>query len=205
MIKLFYQTLVRLFTLTDSPSKNSANTKQLFWGGIVPLAAYALIENYYGLIWGLVAGLALGGFEIAYEYFKKQKVSRITLYSNALLFSMGIISLITNDGIWFKLQPALLELIITCVLWGALLYKVNPILWLVKQQGLTWPEELQKFSWYFSFRLGLFFLIHAVLAAYAAIYWSTEAWVILKGIGLTLSLIVYFVVELFIQFKLRKR
>jgi intracellular septation protein A len=44
-------------------------------------------------------------------------------------------------------------------------------------------------------RLGLFFLAHSALATWAAFYWSTRAWALLKGVGFTGSMIVYLVIE----------
>jgi intracellular septation protein len=51
-------------------------------------------------------------------------------------------------------------------------------------------------------RLGIFFFLHAILATWAAVHWSTRAWVLLKGIGFTGSLLIYFGIEVWL---LRKR
>jgi intracellular septation protein len=44
-------------------------------------------------------------------------------------------------------------------------------------------------------RIGVFFALHAALAAWAALCWSTTAWAALKGVGFTLSMLVYVVAE----------
>ena len=44
-------------------------------------------------------------------------------------------------------------------------------------------------------RIGIFFLLHAALATWAALHWSTQAWVFLKGFGFTGSMVVYMIVE----------
>jgi intracellular septation protein len=38
-------------------------------------------------------------------------------------------------------------------------------------------------------------LAHAVLATWAALHWSTEAWALLKGMGLTVSMLIYMIAE----------
>jgi intracellular septation protein len=54
-------------------------------------------------------------------------------------------------------------------------------------------------------RMALFFLFHAALATWAALYWSTTAWALLKGLGFTGSFILYMLVEvIFLRRKARR-
>ena len=68
---------------------------------------------------------------------------------------------------------------------------------MIEKQNPTAPEFLKQAMGGLTFRLGLFFLAHGVLAVFAALYWSTEAWALLKGVGLTVSMIVYMIIEVF--------
>jgi intracellular septation protein len=210
--------------------------------GVLPLLAFALIEEYFGIVWGLIAGMTFGVGEVVWEFFTQRKVEALTWGSNVLVLGLGGVSLLTQEGIWFKLQPALLEAAFSVALWGSVIWK-KPLLfsWMLKQsaqmhgQGGTglgggfgkgggaessflggesqhhWPEPFRKqmermkhLLYGFTLRLGFFFIIHAGLAVWAAFYGSTSAWLLLKGVGLTASLVVYMVVEmLFLRYRLR--
>jgi len=48
-------------------------------------------------------------------------------------------------------------------------------------------------------------LAHALLATYAAFFWSSESWALLKGLGLILSTILYMVLEsLYLRLKIKR-
>jgi intracellular septation protein len=163
--------------------------------GILPVVIFTIIEEYYGTYWGLVAGIIFGGGEIIWEYRKDKKVSGITLFGNGMLFFLGGISIFTNEGIWFKLQPAIMEVVFALFLWGSLLLK-KPIMDLMLQkQKLQVPEVIKVRMNAMTFRIGIFLFLHALLATWAALNWSTQAWAMLKGIGFTGSFIAYMFIE----------
>ncbi len=179
--------------------------KSLFLGGVLPVIVFALIEDYYGTLWGLVAGMVFGIGEICWEWHSQKRVDPITWGGNGMLILLGGISLITQEGLWFKLQPALIEVIIAFILWGSVILGKPFLFSLVQKQGglpsnlnVLRPglgKALQRAFTGLTLRLGLFFAFHASLAVWAALKWSTAHWAILKGVGLTASLIVYLVVE----------
>lgn len=168
----------------------------LFFGGLLPVILFTIIEENYGTKWGLIAGLIFGCGEILFEIIKYKKVSKITIAGNALLIILGIISLFTSEGIWFKLQPAVMELFFALFLWGSIALKKPFLEIMLKQQSTDIPEFLLNSLNGLTIRLGLFFFIHSLLATWAALYWSTAAWAWLKGLGLTISMIVYLILEM---------
>ena len=184
--------------------------------GVLPLLVFTLIEEYMGTLWGLIAGMSFGLGEILWEYYSYKKVEAMTWGGNVLLFVLGGVSLLTQEGVWFKLQPSILEGVFALLLWGSWAMK-KPLLFslMMKQNSQlrsgsplfsdSMRRQLEKVLYGMTLRLGLFFVIHAVLAAWAAFYWSTQAWLILKGVGLTASLVVYMVVEsLFLRYRMRQ-
>ncbi len=146
--------------------------------------------------------MLFGCGEILWEWRTRGKVDPLTWGGNGMLLLLGGISWITQDGIWFKLQPSLMEASMAVGLWVSVLMKKNLLLSLAEKQGGRlkpgWSEILLPAFRGLTLRMGVFFAVHAVGAAWAAFYWSTAAWVALKGIGLTVSLIVYLVVESFV-------
>ena len=171
----------------------------LFFGGLLPIIAYTIIEVKYGIMAGLIAGLVFGGGEVIFELVKYRKVSTMTWVGNGLLFVMGGISLFTQDGLWFKLQPAIFEFGFFIFLCGSFFVKKPFLKLMIEKQNPDAPQFLKDAMGGMTFRLGLFFLAHAVIATYAAYNWSTESWAILKGVGLTVSMIVYMLLEVVVM------
>ncbi len=170
----------------------------IFFGGILPLVAFAVIEDRYGTPAGIAAGIVFGLGEIIYEYTTRRKISTITWVSNLMILILGGLSLISAEGIWFKLQPALIEGFFVLFLWGSLIAKKNVMVVLAEKQGQRIPEFLHGKMKGFTFRLGFFFLFHTLLAIWSAFYWTTPQWALLKGVALPVTMIIYVVVEMII-------
>jgi intracellular septation protein len=170
----------------------------LFIAGLLPVIAFTIIEDHYGVIAGLIAGMVFGVGEIIWELYRHKQIQKITWIGNGMLLVLGGISLISSEGLWFKLQPAIMEGVFALICWGSLLLGKNVIVYLAEQQGQQLPALLKNKMSGITFRIGLFFAIHAVLATWAAISWSTANWALLKGVGLTVSFIIYMTLEGFI-------
>ncbi|MBO9667146.1 MAG: septation protein IspZ [Bdellovibrio sp.] len=178
-----------------SPKSQAA---ALFFAGLVPVIAFTLIEEYYGTVAGLIAGMVFGLGEICFELYKHKRVQKITWIGNGLLLVLGGVSLISSEGIWFKLQPALMEGAFAFALVVSWLIKKPLLVVLAEQQGQALPDFVKARMGGITFRCGIFFAIHTVLAVWAALHWSTTAWALLKGVGLTVSLILYMAIEMII-------
>lgn len=175
--------------------------QSLLLGGVLPLVVYTIIEEYFGVFWGLIAGMALGIGEIVFERVRQGKVETITWVGNGLILGLGLISLFTQEGFWFRMQPAILELGMAGLLIGSWATQRSFLLLMARKQGAiermppALQPEFESFVKGFTVRLGVFFLLHSLLATWAAFYWSTRAWVLLKGVGFTGSMIAYGAVE----------
>jgi intracellular septation protein len=159
--------------------------------------------------------MIFGVGEIAYEWIRLRKVDPFTWAGNGMLLILGGISLFTNQGIWFKLQPSIIEAAMAIVFCGSVVLKRPLMAGLLKKQlaaaaRASAPPGVQAPSgapapelapWLIpllggvTFRFGLFFGAHAALAACAALHWSTAAWAALKGIGFTGTFLLYGLVE----------
>lgn len=211
-MKRFYHRILdrQLILNSNEPQATSQPTPKsqalgLFFGGLLPVIAFTLIEEKYGIIAGLIAGMVFGFGEILFELIKYKKVSTITWIGNGLLIGLGALSLISTEGIWFKLQPAIFEFGFFIFLCGTWALKKPFMKLMIEKQNPTAPQFLKDAMSGMTLRLSFFFLLHSVIATYAAIYWSTEAWALLKGIGLIVSMILYMLIEIFwIRMRLRK-
>ena len=171
----------------------------LFFGGILPIAAFALIEEYYGVIAGLVAAMAFGGLEISYELWRYKKVSKMTLITNTLILVLGGLSLLSSEGIWFKLQPALFAFGFALFLIASSLFKKPFLLTLAKVQlgEMLNPRGVQFISG-LNWRLGIVFILQSLVGVWSALAWSTKNWALLKTIGMPVSLILYLGLEILV-------
>jgi len=192
-------------TSDSSKPESKKEIRALLLGGILPLVVYSVVEEVYGIIWGLVAGMVLGLLEVAIEKWRQGKVETITWIGNGLLLLLGGISLLTQEGIWFRMQPAIIELAMGGLLLGSVIADKPFLLMMARKQKTLerMPAAVvpffEKFLKGFTLRVSFFFLAHAGLAAWAAIYWSTRAWILLKGIGFTGSMICYGVIEILVM------
>ena len=181
--------------LTPPTPTPKAQALSLLFGGLLPVILFTVIEEKYGTVAGLIAGMIFGLGEIIYELVKYKKVSTITWIGNGMLLGLGAVSLFTNEGIWFKMQPAIFELLFFGILFFSWAMKKPFLKVMTEKQNPHLPEFVKEKLSGVTLRLSFFFLFHSILATYAAFYWSTEAWAILKGVGLTVSMIVYMVIE----------
>ncbi len=193
MIKYYARILVNL--LNSNPNPKSA-LLALFFGGLLPVIAFTIIEEKYGTLAGLVAGMIFGLGEILYELIKFKKVNTITWIANGMLLGLGTISLFSSEGYWFKLQPALLEFGFFIFLTSSWLLKKPFMKIMLEKQNPQAPDFLKNLMSGMTLRLGLFFLAHSILATYAAFKWTSESWALLKGLGLTISMVFYMVLEI---------
>lgn len=169
--------------------------RNLLLGGVLPIAAFAVVEQIYGTVGGVIAGLAFGGAEVAWELWKQGKVQGITLLSNGLILVLGLLSLWEEDGTFFKMQPAIFMLVMAGVfLVSSMLGKPFLVEAAKKQNPDLPPFVLDRFRGV-NVRVGIFFIALAALSVWSALYWSTAAWATLKGIGLPVLLGVYLLVE----------
>jgi intracellular septation protein len=183
-----------------------AQMRSILLGGLLPVIAFTVIEDRYGTIAGLIAGMIFGVGEIAYEWARFRKVDAFTWAGNGMLLLLGGVSLLTDQGIWFKLQPSIIEGVTALIFWGSV-FIGQPLMAVMLKKQLVAQGKLEagaqpQFHPAFlgllggvTLRIGLFFAAHAALAAWAALYWSTAAWAALKGIGFTLTFILYGLAE----------
>lgn len=139
--------------------------------------------------------MIFGGGEIIFEKVRYKKVSGITWAANILILGLGGISILADDGIWFKLQPAIFEAFFALFFWGSVILKKPLLLAMAEKQGQLIPDFLKSFITGLTVRMGVFFALHAALATWAAFEWTTAQWALLKGAGVTVSFLLYMGVE----------
>lgn len=182
----------------DQKQKLKSSARALFLGGVLPVIAFALVEEWYGTLGGLIAGIVFGVGELAYEYIRFKKIQGVTIAGNALVIVLGGLSLIEGNAVLFKLQPAILIfafagfLLVSSAIGRPLLVEMS------KKQNPDAPVELHQKLSGMNVRIGLCLIVIGAISVYAAFYWSTAAWAFLKGIGAPLILFAYMAIEIVI-------
>jgi isopentenyldiphosphate isomerase/intracellular septation protein A len=174
--------------------------------GLLPLVIFILADEIWGTTIGLIVALVLGISEFFYVWWRQKKIDKFILADTGLLLILGSVSLISDNDLFFKLKPALIQVIFLVII-GIAAFG-NPA-FLIKmggrymgemgqmnQQGEQMMQKMLR-------RIFVLITLHTGLVVYAALYMSKEAWGFISG-GLFYILIgVYFASELLSK-KLKK-
>ena len=174
--------------------------------GLLPLFVFILAEEIWGLKTGLFIALGFGIIELLYTYIKTKKIEKFIFADISLLIILGIISILLNNDVFFKLKPALIEGILAIILAISVFGPKNIVLSMSQlyMKGININEAAQV---QMNKNLKVLFfitLIHIGLIIYAVYYLSDEAWAFISGVLFYLILVVYFAFE-FLKNKLAIR
>ena len=169
------------------------NENRFFLISFLPAIAYWYLETYYTLKIALIGGLILAIIEISLEKILTKKVHKISLFNFWLILILGGISLLGEEGIWFKLQPFFTGVLMgTYFLWStstgkSLMAEMMPM---QNDKKHALPEfvfiKLER-------DLGIFMICYGIFMAYIALKQETKAWLFYKTIGFYISSFVFFV------------
>ena len=151
--------------------------------GFMPLIVFILADSIWGTRVGLVVAVVFGLFELGFSWVKEKVIDRFLLLDIGLILLLGLVSLWRNNDIFFKLKPALIELMFA-VLLGISAWSRHNIVWMMSRRymrSLQVTEEM-KLQMRRSMRpLSVIFFLHAALTAYAAFFLSRGAWAFISG------------------------
>jgi isopentenyldiphosphate isomerase/intracellular septation protein A len=169
--------------MTPSSPINKKDLLKNFTIGFIPLLIFIIADELFGTQVGLLIAIAVGVIEFAYYYFKHGRVETFILFDVGLIIALGSVSIILDNEIFFKLKPALIELILASLL-AIHAFSDKPLLLMMGKRFFDkMPiNDLQMQLMRKMTRL-LFFvvIIHVGLVAYSAYYMSKEAWAFISG------------------------
>lgn len=176
---------------------------------LAPILAFIFVEEYYGPKAGVIAGISLGILETAFLYITEKRLDKFSLGSTLLIVVMGSLSLFTGDQLFFKLKPAVVNIVMIMVLIGTIIMK-KPIMLIFarKQFGENFTPNAYMLSYFtgISWRLSILLLIHTVMIIYSALYMSNTAWGFVTKGGSFILMGIYLVLELvYAKFIMPKR
>jgi isopentenyldiphosphate isomerase/intracellular septation protein A len=165
--------------------------------GFLPLLVFIAADALWGTEIGLAVAVASGIIELAVSYFREKTWDRFILLDTLLIVAMGGISLLLRNDIYFKLKPALVELIF-CLILGVSVYSpVNIMLAMSRRYLKNLPlGEEQMGPLRRSMKALLFiFLGHTALIVYAAFALSLRTWGFISGGLFYILFALYFLLE----------
>jgi isopentenyldiphosphate isomerase/intracellular septation protein A len=173
--------------------------------GFLPLLVFIVADKFFGLTVGLIVAILFGLVELLFTYIKEKRLDKFIFFDTGLILILGLVSLIFQNDIFFKIKPGLIELILVLLL-GVTAFLNNPIL--IKMSGRYMkdiPISDDQFLLMQNMMKRMFyvFLGHTILVFYAAFYMSNEAWAFVSG-GLFYGLMIGIIIVEFLRTKIAK-
>jgi isopentenyldiphosphate isomerase/intracellular septation protein A len=173
--------------------------------GLLPLFIFVIADNLWGEIIGLYVAIGFGIGELVFTYIKTRKIEKFILLDLGLLISLGVVSVLLNNDIYFKLKPAFIELIFAALLGYSVFSSRNIIfemsLRYMKGVNIN-PAAREKFNSSLRIILAIT-LFHIALVVYSSIYMSKEAWAFISGVLFYILILGYFGIDLLLKRYLR--
>ncbi len=183
---------------------NKADLLKKMLPGFLPLLVFIVVDEFLGTEAGILFALAFGVAELVFIYIREKRIEKFVIVDTLFLLVFGGISLLLENDIFFKLKPALIELLF-CVLIGVSAFSGNNIMMKMSQRYMKGVEMNAAMELQFKRSLKIMFwlfLVHVLLIVYSAYFMSKEAWVFISGGLFYIMFAVYFAVE-FVRNKLK--
>ena len=167
--------------------------------GMVPLAVFVLVDTFSSLKWAVISAIAFAVFDVILSYYTLKTLDPGRVFALLLLCVFGAMALRTGNPRWVKLQPVVLSAGFA-VFVGYFQFFGQPLLerYMPLVMQASPPEAQTLFSDpNFMSKMnravtGLIFVLlaHGALVWYAAYKMSTVAWLVIRGIGFWVLLVV---------------
>jgi len=151
--------------------------------GLIPLFIFILADEIWGTRVGLYVALGTGVGELVYYYIKDKKIDGFIILDTALLLVLGVVSIVLENDIFFKIKPALIELILLVVIAFSLWGPKNLIMAMSRrymgEMNLDEGQErMMRINMVVMFWITA---VHILLVLWSAKYMSSAAWGFISG------------------------
>jgi intracellular septation protein len=177
---------------------SKVSQKNFFLISFLPAIAYWYLEENYPIRIAITGGLILAVAEIFFERFYTKHIHTLSKFNFFLIAFLGGISLLGEDGVWFRLQPAFTGVGIATFM----IYR------LIAGEGLMWemmesmpnkpdPEKVPSFLFKsMEKHMVLLFGGYGLFMVFVALKLTTDQWLFFKTIGFYIVFGVFMVFEL---------
>jgi len=151
--------------------------------GILPLFIFIIADEIWGTEIGLYVAICFGMIELVYTRIKDKRIDRFILVDILMLIILGLVSIILENDIFFKLKPGLIGIIFCCVLGISAYSPKNIILMMSKRymKGISLDQKMEASMQIMVRWIFWIFVGHTLLVIYAAFYMSKKEWLFISG------------------------
>jgi isopentenyldiphosphate isomerase/intracellular septation protein A len=151
--------------------------------GFLPLLIFIVADELFGLTIGLAVAVGFGVLELCFSYLRNRRIDKFVLFDTGLIVVLGLISILLQNDIFFKIKPGLIGIILVLLL-GITSFSQNPIL--IKMsgrylQGMQLSAEQLGMMQKMMRRMFFLFSFHTLLVFYSAFYLTKEVWAFISG------------------------
>lgn len=185
---------------------NQLNLFKKLLPGLLPIFVFILVDEFWSTEAGLVVAVVFGIGQLGYVFIREKRFDRFVFYDTMLLVALGGISIALNDEIFFKLKPALINLIF-CAILGFSAFSSKNLLMTYTQRymgDMKMPAGAEKAMQQTMKILFWMMLAYTLLIVYSAFYMSKEVWAFISG-GLLYILFGLFFAWQYISAKLKNK
>lgn len=180
-------------------------SKNFFLISFLPALAYWYLEENYPIRIAVSGGLILAILEISLEKYFTKHVHGISKFNFLLLLLLGGLSLLGDEGLWFKLQPFFTGV----VMGGFLIFKLWRGTGMMEEMMLSMMDENKRPPQFvirtLELHASIFFLLYGVFMGHVALYWTSDQWIFFKTAGFYICFFIFFIFELiFIRVKMKR-
>lgn len=174
--------------------------------GFIPLFVFIAADEIWGTKTALLVAVGVGILEMAWVGYKEKKFDKFILFDTLLLVTLGAVSVVLDNDLFFKLKPGLVELILVAVLGLSAFSRVNIIGLMGKRylKGVQYTEVQLKQMRKSLKSLFYIFSAHTLMVFYSAFFMNKEAWAFISGGLFYIIFAVYFFYEFLNQKKRQK-
>lgn len=175
--------------------------------GLIPLLVFIIADSIFeNTIYSLSIAIGFGLIQTIAIYIKEKRIDKFILLDTGLIIFLGLISILLDNEIFFKLKPAFIEAIFLIFIGISAFTPKNLLMDMMKRymKNIQMTDSMES---YFRKSMQFFFVIiafHIVLVIYSAYFMSKEAWVFVSTVLFYILFGVYFVFE-FIRNKFFKK
>jgi intracellular septation protein len=149
------------------------NKNAFFLASFLPAVGYWILDAYFSLTVALIGGIILAVLEILFEKYKMGHVHTLSKFNFFLIVFLGGLSFVGEDGIWFKLQPAIS------------LFAVGGFMGFKLRTGNGLMFDLME-------SMPLFY---GIIMLVTALWTSTSLWIFFKTAGMYIGMVIFGIVE----------
>lgn len=165
--------------------------------GFLPLLVFIAADALWGTTVGLLVAVASGIVELALSYARERTWDRFVLLDTLLIVAMGGVSLLLDNDLFFRLKPAVVELVFCLVLGVSVFSPVNVMQAMSRRylKGIAFNAEQSRAMARGMKVLFFIFIGHTLLIVYAAFAMSAAAWGFISGGLFYILFAAYFLLE----------